>query len=224
MLWILWTGDSQGRTSIQLENLTFSPMIHVNAFPQHFWSTGVMFSSRFGERCFRSSCSSEALMISSAIFSQHFISIEDMEPSHEPKLLLLDPQYGGHIEDSFEIHISFLVSWLLNPRQFPLFHRTYHWLSVLIWWFAGCFIFLRNSATWNHFAGVEISMCTITLTSVSLWISTTAGVCLLSAALRTSQGIVTLQGCFLRGPYKKPVSHYQLFINSSIWLLYSWYN
>jgi len=87
---------------IQLENLTFSLMIHVYAFPQHVWSTGVMFSSRFEERYFRSSCSSEAQMISSAILSQHFTSIEDMESSHEPKLFLLDPQCGGHMEDTLK--------------------------------------------------------------------------------------------------------------------------
>lgn len=32
MLWILWTGDSLGRTSVKLENLTFSPMINVAVF------------------------------------------------------------------------------------------------------------------------------------------------------------------------------------------------
>jgi len=46
-------------------------------------------------------------MISSAILSQHFTSIEDMESSHEPKLFLLDPQCGGHMEDTLK---SVLVS------------------------------------------------------------------------------------------------------------------
>ncbi len=84
------------------------------------------------------------------------------------------PLYGGHIEDNFEIPIRFLQSrdcTISETCQFPMFHRTQHWMSFLIRWFAGCFICLGNSATcitWNRFAGVEISKCgsSLTLTSV----------------------------------------------------------
>ncbi len=71
MLWILWTGDSLGRTSVKLENLT-SPIINVVVFPQSVWSTGVMVSSGFWERFFRSSCSSETLMTSSTSLASPF--------------------------------------------------------------------------------------------------------------------------------------------------------